>query len=92
MYSTATISRWICINTVDNTSWYLGKKQGYQKISKLTKSMQWPPNYSFFNKKDMQTVMKAGTWSSGGTFTSFYLRDLCPQADHIRQAGPVVAT
>ena len=27
--------------------------------------------------------MKAGRWSSGGTFTSFYLRDLCPQADSI---------
>ena len=29
--------------------------------------------------------MKAGRWSSGGTFTSFYLRDLCPQADSIRR-------
>ena len=26
-----------------------------------------------FNKADLQAVMKAGRWSSGGTFTSFYL-------------------
>ena len=43
-----------------------------------------------FNKVDLQTVMKAGRWSSGGTFTSFYLRDLCPQADSLRRSGPVV--
>ena len=28
---------------------------------------------------------------AGGTFMSFYLRDLCPQADHIGKTGPVVA-
>ena len=33
----------------------------------------------------------AGRWSSGGTFTSFYLQDICPQANSIRKAGPVVA-
>ena len=33
----------------------------------------------------------AGRWSSGGTFTSFYLRDLCPQADSLQRAGPIVA-
>ena len=35
--------------------------------------------------------MKARRWSSGGTLTSFYLRDLCLQADSIRKTGPVVA-
>ena len=30
-----------------------------------------------FNKVDLHSVMKAGRWSSGGTFSSFYLRDLC---------------
>ena len=44
-----------------------------------------------FNKTDLQAVMKAGRWSSGGIFTSFYLRDLCLQADSIRKTGPVVA-
>ena len=33
------------------------------------------------NKVDLQAVMKAGKWSSGGTFTSFYLQDVCLQAD-----------
>ena len=44
-----------------------------------------------FNKVDLHSVMKAGRWSSGGTFTSFYLRDLCPQADSLQRAGPIVA-
>ena len=39
-----------------------------------------------FNKVDLHSVMKAGRWSSGGTFTSFYLRDLCPQADSLQRA------
>ena len=30
-----------------------------------------------YNKADLQTVMKAGRWSGGGTFTSFYLRHIC---------------
>ena len=34
-------------------------------------------------KGDLQTVIKAGRWSSGGTFICSYLRDLCPQADRM---------
>ena len=42
-----------------------------------------------FIKVDIQAVMKARRWSSGGTFTSFSLQDLCPQADSILLAwGP----
>ena len=44
------------------------------------------------NKVDLQAVMKAGRWSSEGTFISFYLRDLCPHADSIQKTGPVIAT
>ena len=44
-----------------------------------------------FNKVDLQAVMKTGRWFSGGTFTSFYMRDLCPQADSIWKTRPVVA-
>ena len=47
--------------------------------------------FIFFKKVDLQAVMKAGRWSSGCTFTSFYLRDLCPQADSIRKTVPVLA-
>ena len=35
-----------------------------------------------FNKVDLHSVMKAGR---------FYLRDLCPQADNLQRAGPIVA-
>ena len=50
------------------------------------------PSLQLFNKVDLQAVMKTGRWSSGGTFTSFYVRDLCPRADSLRRTGPVVAT
>ena len=36
-----------------------------------------------FKKEDLQAVMKAGRWSSEGTFTFFYLRDFCPQDDSL---------
>ena len=44
-----------------------------------------------FSKVDLQTVMKAGRWSHGGTFTSFNLRNLCPQAYSLRKTRPLVA-
>ena len=46
--------------------------------------------FTLFKKVDLQAVMKAGRWSSGCTFTSFYLRDFCPQADSIRKTGRVL--
>ena len=56
------------------------------KLSKLMKSVQWLPHYSFLT--NLQSVMKASRWSSGGTLTSFYLRDLCPQTARITQGRP----
>ena len=44
-----------------------------------------------FSKVDLQAVMEVRRWFSGGTFTSFYLQNLCPQADSIRKTGLVVA-
>ena len=41
--------------------------------------------------KEFSAPTKARRWSSGNTFTSFYLRDLCPQADSLQRAGPIVA-
>ena len=42
--------------------------------------------------RSVAAVMKAGRWRhSGGTFTSFCLRDLCPQADSMQKTGPVIA-
>ena len=62
-----------------------------QERSKLMKSVLWLIHYNFFQQVDLQAVMKARRWSSGGTFTSFYLRDLCRQANSIRKTGMVIA-
>ena len=87
--SAATISRWICTTIVDshaamqNSKSFCGSVKAYE-VRVVATSLH------LLNKVDLQTVMKAGRWSSGGTFTSFYLRDLCPQADSLRRTGPVV--
>ena len=47
--------------------------------------------FILFKKVDLQALMKAGRWFNGCTFTSFYLRDLCPQADSILKTGLVLA-
>ena len=88
--SSATLSKWICTTIVDshvslqNSISIPGKVKAYE-VRAVTTLLQ------LFNKVDLQAVMKSGKWSSRGTFTSFYFRDLCPQADSIRKTGPVVA-
>ena len=64
--SAASISQWICTTIVDS--------HAYHEVRAMATSLQ------LFNKVDLQAVMKAGRWSSGGTFTSLHLRDLCQQA------------
>ena len=82
--SAASISRWICTTTVDshaslhNSRSIPGKVKAHE-VRAVATSLQ------LFNKVDLQAVMKAEKWSSGGTFTSSYLRDLCPQGDSIPQ-------
>ena len=39
----------------------------------------------------LQTVLRVGGLSSGGSFTSFKFTDLCPQADSLQKTGPLVA-
>ena len=78
--SASTISRWICTTIVDShaaiqNSRNLSGSVKAHEVRAVATSLQ------LFNKVDLHSVMKAGRWSSGGTFTSFYLRDLCPQAD-----------
>ena len=70
--------------TLQNTKSIPGKVKVHEVRAVAT-------SFQLFNKVDLQVVMKAGRWSSGGTFTSFYLLDLCPQADSLRKTGPVVA-
>ena len=86
--SAATISRWICTVIVDSHAACENSKTisvKAHKVRAVATSLQ------LFNKVDLQMVMKTGRWSSGGTFTSFYLRDLCPQVDTLRESGPLVA-
>ena len=80
--SASTISRWICTTIVDShaaiqNSRNLSGSVKAHEVQAVATSLQ------LFNKVDLHSVMKAGRWSSGGTFTSFYLRDLCPQADNL---------
>ena len=70
----------------------LQKSKGLPKTVKAHKVLTVATQLQLFNKVDLETVMKASRWSSGGTFTSFYLSDLCIQADCIRKTDPVVAT
>ena len=88
--SAASISRWICSTIVDahtaiQVSKNLPRSVKAHEVRAVATSLQ------LFNKVDLHSIMKAGRWSSGGTFTSFYLRDLCPQAESLQRAGPIVA-
>ena len=80
--SAATIFRWIWTTIVDSHIPGTIKADEVHAV---------PTSLPLLNKVDLQAVMKARRWPNGGTFTSFYLRDLCPQADRIRKTGPVVA-
>ena len=87
--SAASISRWICTAIVDSHASFQSSKNipgnvNAHEVRAVATSLQ------IFNKVDLQALMKAERLSSGGTFTSFYLRDLCPQADSIRKTGPVI--
>ena len=70
-------------------SCYPSEQQEYPR-SKLMRSVLWLLHFNF-QQVDLQAILKAGIWCVGGTFTSFYLRDLSPQADSIRKTRQVVA-
>ena len=88
--SAATISRWIC-TTIVNSHAAIQNSKSFSGSVKAHEIRAVATSLQLFNKVDLQAVLKAGRWSSGGTFTSFYLRDLCPQADSLRRTGPLVA-
>ena len=88
--SASSISRCICTTIVD----FHAAIQDSKNLSGSVKALEVravATSLQLFNKVDLHSVMKAGRWSSGGTFTSFYLRDLCPQAESLQRAGPIVA-
>ena len=76
--SAATISRWICNTIVDshaalqNSKSIPGKVKVHEVRAMATTLQQRPSSSN-----------EGWRWSSRGTFTSFYLRNLCPQADSI---------
>ena len=89
--SAASISRWICTTRVYSHASIQGNKNIPGKF-KAHEVRAVATSLQLFNRVYLQAVMKAGSWSSGGTFTSLYVRDLCPQTDSIRKTGPFVAT
>ena len=88
--SASSISRWICTTIVDSHAAIQDSKNLSVSV-KAHEVRAEATSLQLFNKVDLHSVMKAGRWSSGGTFTSFYLRDFCPQAESLRRAGPIVA-
>ena len=88
--SATTISRWICTTIVDSHA-AIQNSKSFSRSVKAHEVRAVATSLQLFNKVELQAVLKAGRWSSGGTFTSFYLRDLCPQADSLRRMGPLVA-
>ena len=73
--SEATFSRWICTTLVDSHA-TLQESKSFPVSVKAHKVRVVATSLQLFNKVDLHTVMKARRWSMGGTFTSFYLRDL----------------
>ena len=71
--SAASVSRWICTTIVDSHASIQGSKNIPGKV-KAYEVHAIATSLQHFKKVDLQAVMKAGRWSSGGTFTSFYLR------------------
>ena len=66
--SAASISQWICTTIVDShaslqSSENIPWKVKAQEVCAVATSLY------YFKKVDLQAVMKAGRWSSGGTFT-----------------------
>ena len=88
-FSSVLIPPWISTTIVDSHA-SLQNSEGIPGKVKTHEVFAVATSLQLFNKVDLQ-VMMAGRWSSGGTFTPFYLRDLCPLADSLRKTGPVVA-
>ena len=82
----ASISSCICTTIVDSHTSLQSSKKIPGKV-KAPEVRAVATSLQLFNKVDLKAVMKAGSWSSGGTFTSFYLRDLCLQANSIWKTG-----
>ena len=78
--STASISWQIYITIVDSYACLQNSKSIPGKV-KVHEVRAVATSLQLFNKVALQAIKKAWRRSSGCTFTSFYLRDPCPQAD-----------
>ena len=83
--SASSISRWICTTIVDShaaiqDSKNLSGSVKAHEVRAVATSLQ------LFNKVDLHSVMKAGRWSSGGTFTSFYLKRSLPSSRELTES------
>ena len=70
--SAATISRWICTTIVDSHA-AIQNSKSFSVSVKAHAVRAVATSLQLFNKVDLQVVLKAGRWSSGGTFTVFLL-------------------
>ena len=85
--SASTISRWIRFSCCHSEQQELSGSVKAHEVRAVATLLQ------LSNKVDLHFVMKARRWFSGGTFTSFCLRDLCPQADSLQRvvaAGDII--
>ena len=69
--SAATISRWICTAIVDSHA-LLRNSESIPGMVKAHNIHAVATSLQLFNKVELHAVMKAGRWSSEGTFRSFY--------------------
>ena len=65
--------------------WILQNRESMPGKVKACEVREVATSLELFNKVDLQAVIERRRWSSGGTFTSFYLQDLSPQADSIQK-------
>ena len=86
-HSASTISRWICTTIIVDSFATLRKSKSIPGTVKAHEVHAVATSLQLFNKVDLQAVMKARRWSSGGTFIS----SNSETSDRIRKTGPVVA-
>ena len=91
MLCAASMYRWICDTIVESHAAF-DKSKSLPKTVKAHEVRSVTTSLQLFSEIDLQTVMKAGRWLSGRTFTSFCLQDLCPQADCLHNVGPMVVS
>ena len=86
------ISRWIC-TAIQDAYQKLGNDPDLQKSYHIKAHEVRAVATSLLNLEgyNLQDIMNAGGWASGGTFCRFYNRDLIPQTPQLSKVGSFVA-